>query len=84
MEAATVIGLLASIGTGTSMIPQLIKIIKDRKAEDISFLMLSVLAAGLCCWVIYGSMQKDPIIITSNSFSLLMVLLIIFFSIKYK
>ena len=84
MQTVTIIGLIASICTGTSMLPQLVKIIKDKKADDISFLMLAVLAAGLALWVVYGAMQKDHIIVVSNGFSFLIALLIIFFSIRYK
>ena len=84
MQSVTVIGLVASICTGTSMLPQLIKIIKDKKANDISFLMLGVLAGGLGLWVVYGIMQEDLIIVVSNGFSFFLAVLIIIFSIKYK
>jgi len=84
MQTATIIGLSASVCTGTSMLPQLIKIIKEKKADDISFIMLGILAAGLALWVAYGFMHKDHIIIASNGFSFLIAVLIILFSIKYK
>jgi len=84
MQASTIIGLSASVCTGTSMLPQLIKIIKEKKADDISFIMLGVLAAGLALWVGYGFLQKDYILIASNGFSLLVAVLIIIFSLKYK
>ena len=84
MQTVTIIGLMASICTGTSMLPQLIKILKDKKADDISFLMLGILAAGLGLWVVYGLMQTDYIIVISNGFSFLVAVLIIICSIRYK
>jgi len=71
MDLTTVIGIIASVGTGTSMLPQLVKIIKEKKAEDISMGTIGVLFAGLCFWVYYGFLRQDWIIIISNGFSLL-------------
>jgi MtN3 and saliva related transmembrane protein len=42
------VGIVAGILTGVSLLPQLIKIIKEKKANSISFGMLAVLLAGLC------------------------------------
>ena len=84
MQMVTIIGLAASVCTGTSMLPQLIKIIKEKKANDISYAMTGILAAGLALWVWYGCLHHDYIIIASNGFSFMLTVLIIIFSIKYK
>ena len=84
MEFTTIVGLIASIFTGVSLIPQLFKILKEKKAEAISLGMLAVLFIGLCGWVYYGILKEDWIIIIANSFSLLVNILITIFSIKYK
>lgn len=84
MEFTTIVGLVASIATGTSLIPQLVKIIKEKKAGAISLGMLAVLFVGLSGWVYYGFLKMDWIIIISNLFSLVINILIVFFSIKYK
>lgn len=78
------IGVFAGICTGVSLLPQLIKIIKEKKAESVSIVMLLVLLAGLCTWVVYGVMKNDYPIIITNSFSLVVNLLIIGFLLKYK
>lgn len=78
------IGIAAGICTSVSLIPQLAKIIKTRKAGDISFFMLFILLAGLGTWVWYGILKEDYPIIITNSFSFLVDLLIVIFSIKYK
>lgn len=81
---AQIIGIVAGICTGVSLLPQLIKIIKEKKADDISFFMLFILMAGLAGWVWYGILKEDFPIIITNSFSFLMNCAIIFFRIKYR
>lgn len=84
MDKTTIIGLIASIITAAAMLPQLIKIIKEKEAESVSLLMPIVLLVGLGAWVYYGVLKEDWIIIGSNSFSIVINLLMTFFSIKYK
>ena len=84
MTTPTMIGIAASALTGASMLPQLVKLLKEKKAKDISLLMLIVLFAGLVGWVIYGVLKKDWIIIASNGFSLVVNIMMIFFAVKYK
>ena len=78
------VGILAGVSTAVSLIPQLVKIIKDKKAEDISLIMLLVLLAGVGGWIVYGAMKNDLPIIITNSFSFVLNQLIIAFSLKYK
>ena len=84
MNLTTLVGILASIFTSTSLLPQLIKIIREKKAENISLWMLAVLFTGLSGWIVYGILKNDWIIIAANSFSLVLNILITVFSIKYK
>jgi MtN3 and saliva related transmembrane protein len=83
-EFTIYVGIAAGILTGISMLPQLIKTIKEKKTEDISFAMLFVLLTGIAVWVFYGILKKDYPIIVTNSFSFLVNSLVIFFSIKYR
>ncbi len=80
----TIVGLAASICTGTSMIPQLVKLFKSKKSDDISFAMLAILMAGLALWVTYGLLKEDYIIIVSNGFSFVVATVILILGIKYK
>ena len=84
MNLNTLVGIFASIFTSTSLLPQLIKIIREKKAENISLWMLAVLFTGLSGWIVYGILKNDWIIIAANSFSLVLNILITVFSIKYK
>lgn len=80
----SLIGLVAGGITSISMLPQLIKVIKEKKAEDISVLMLLVLITGLSIWIYYGFLKNDLPILITNSFSVLVNCTLLFFRFKYK
>ena len=80
----TVVGVVASICTSTCMLPQLIKLVKDKKATDISISMLVILFVGVSSWVVYGFLKNDWIIISANVFSFIVNFLLTFFTLKYK
>jgi len=84
MKTDTIIGIMASIGTAVSLVPQLVKVIKEKKADNISLGMMAILFAGLGLWVYYGILKKDWIIIISNSFSFIINLMLGIFAVKYK
>ena len=84
METGLVIGVIASTCTGISLLPQLIKIYKEKKPSDISYWMLGILLAGLGCWIGYGVLKSDWIIIISNTVSLLINLNIFYLEIRYR
>ena len=83
-EYALYIGIGAGILTGISMLPQLVKIIREKKAKDISFVMLIVLLTGVGGWIWYGILKEDYPIIVTNSFSFIVNLLVIGFSVLYR
>ena len=79
-----IIGIGASIGTDASLVPQLIKLIRDKKSEDISMGMLAMLFIGLILWIIYGVIKKDWVIIISNILSLIVNIAVSVLSLKYR
>ena len=83
-ELTEYVGIGAGILTSVSLLPQLFKIIKAKKADDISYFMFCTLIIGLSGWIYYGLLKDDYPIILTNSFSVLVNLLIIIFTIKYK
>lgn len=84
MQLEAIIGVLASIFTACSLLPQLVKLIKTKKAGDISLLMLITLFTGIAFWIYYGILKKDLIIIISNSVSLVININIVILTILYK
>jgi MtN3 and saliva related transmembrane protein len=79
-----IIGLIAGVFTASSLMPQLIKIIKEKKAEDLSLAMLITLMTGVCLWIYYGILRDDLPILLTNSFSLLLNITVVILSVKYK
>ncbi|HTE30718.1 MAG TPA: SemiSWEET family transporter [Chryseolinea sp.] len=84
MQYNTIIGVAASILTATSLIPQLVKLVKEKKPQAVSHLMLVVLSVGHALWIYYGVLRTDPIIIAANVFAVLVDLLVVILAIKYK
>ena len=84
MNTQTIIGVTASICTAVSLLPQLVKIIHEKKESDISYWMLAILITGLALWVGYGFMGEDYIIIVSNSISLLINISVLVLNIYFS
>lgn len=83
-DLPTWIGIFAGVCTAVSLIPQIVKIVKEKKSEDISFLYLSVLLVGLTLWVVYGVLRKDVPIIATNVVSVIINLIMLFVGLKYR
>ncbi|WP_374444795.1 SemiSWEET transporter [Epilithonimonas sp.] len=81
---AELLGLIAGGITSIAMMPQLIKVIKEKNAEDISVVMLLVLITGLSLWVWYGILQGELPIILSNGFSVLVNITLLICCIIFK
>lgn len=84
MGLTEIIGIAAGIFTASSLIPQVVKTLKEKKAEDVSLLMLFVLQAGLILWIIYGIKREDFTIIITNCFSLLVNIFMVILRIRYN
>ena len=82
-EYIQIIGIGAGILTSVSMLPQLIKTIREKKAEDISMMMIIVLMSGIGCWIWYGFLRNDMPIIFTNGFSFILNAILLFFRFKY-
>jgi MtN3 and saliva related transmembrane protein len=78
------VGIAAGVFTSASLLPQLIKLLKEKKAQEISIFFLATLLVGLSLWTWYGIMKNDIPIIATNSFSIVVNLLMIFYGMKYK
>lgn len=84
MEPQDLLGSLAGTLTTVSFVPQVWKLWKSRSAEDISFGMFSIFAAGVVLWLIYGIMIHAVPIILANSVSLVLVMAIIVMKIAFR
>lgn len=64
----TVLGLIAGALTSFGFIPQIIKGLKTKKMEDVSYYMPIIIAIGMTLWLIYGLIKNDLAIVSANAF----------------
>lgn len=79
-----IVGLVAGICTSISLLPQLFKLVKHKKAEDISLFYLILLFIGLGLWIWYGILRDDIPILVTNGLSLVINGIVIVLGIRYK
>lgn len=84
MDNTLLIGFTAGILTAISTIPQIIKLLRDKKAQDVSPAMYFVLLAGNALWCYYGLLLNELPIIVTNAFSVVCDLLMIILNYRYS
>ena len=70
-------GYLAAILTTAAFLPQLIKTLKTKKADDVSLITLIMFIIGVLCWIIYGYKISSKPILIANLITLILNLLIL-------
>ena len=83
MEAQTVLGLVAGTLTTFAFVPQVAKIWRTRKAEDISLPMYVMTCVGIVLWLIYGALQGSAPLIAANVAALLLALVILGMKLRF-
>lgn len=79
-----IIGIIAGVLTSVAMLPQLIKVLREKNTEDLSLGMLIVLVTGLSLWVWYGILKVEWPIIVSNAFAVLVNISLIICLVVYR
>jgi MtN3 and saliva related transmembrane protein len=76
--------LVAGILTAASLMPPLVKLIKDKKPNRVPVGMLIVLMCGVILWIVYGFLKMDWPIIITNALSLLQNIAMMVLTYIYK
>ena len=83
-----IFGYIAAVLTTAAFLPQLIKTLKTKKADDVSLITLIMFIIGVMCWIIYGYKISSIPILIANLITLILNLLIliskIYFSKSYS
>jgi MtN3 and saliva related transmembrane protein len=79
-----ILGLVAGGITSVAMLPQLIKVLKEKDVKDLSLSMIVVLITGLSLWVWYGFMKDELPIILSNAFAVLVNIALLISYFKFR
>ena len=79
-----IFGYVAAILTTAAFLPQLIKTLKTKKADDVSLITLIMFIIGVLCWIIYGYKISSIPILLANLITLLLNLLILISKIYFS
>ncbi|HEU4555544.1 MAG TPA: SemiSWEET transporter [Chitinophaga sp.] len=84
MQFIEILGLVAGICTSSSLIPQLVKTIKRKKADDVSVVMFIVMMTGNSLWIYYGTDKSDLPIIATNILALSLNIAMLILKFKFR
>ncbi|MBC8770052.1 SemiSWEET transporter [Arenibacter sp. BSSL-BM3] len=84
MKVAEWIGILAGIFTTIAAMPQIIKVWKSKKVDDVSWGMFCILILGVFLWTVYGIIKEDYPIIITNGISTILNSIMLALIIKYR
>ena len=76
-------GYFAAILTTAAFLPQLIKTLKTKKADDVSLVTLIMFISGVGSWIIYGYKISSFPILLANIITFILNLLILISKIYY-
>ena len=77
-------GYFAAILTTLAFLPQLIKTLKTKKAEDVSLITLIMFLTGVLSWIIYGYKISSTPILIANVITFILNLLILIFKVSFS
>ena len=80
----TMLGSLAGILCTISFVPQVLRIARTRRADDLSLPMYVIFSFGIVLWLVYGLLLEEWPIIIANSVTLVLALAIVFMKIRFS
>ena len=79
-----IFGYLAAILTTAAFLPQLLKTLKTKKADDVSLTTLVMFIIGVLSWIIYGYKISSTPILVANFITLILNLMILISKIYFS
>jgi MtN3 and saliva related transmembrane protein len=77
------IGLTASVLLSVSAIPQIVKSLRTKRAEDLSLAMIVLFLVGFALWIVYGWLIRSVPVIITNTVSLGSMLVALYLKRRY-
>ena len=84
MNYIDILGLFAGACITISTVPQILKVWKTKKVKEISLKMFGILTFGIAIWIVYGILKNDLPITITNSVSLVLNLIMVYFILHYE
>ena len=82
-ETSEIFGYLGMVFLTLTLIPQLGRVLKTKKAEDLSYIFLSINVLTCVFFLIYGILLEEIPLIIANTIVILQTLTLIFLKYKY-
>lgn len=78
------LGYAAGILTTFAFLPQAFRMIRTRPARDVSMTWAVSMTAGIFLWLCYGFAKQSILMISANSITLLLLLVILFVKLRLQ
>lgn len=78
-----IVGSVAACITTFAWLPQIMKILRERQARDISLITTAALASGVFLWIVYGIAIGSLPVIMANTVSFLFIATIVGLKLRY-
>ena len=83
MQFVEWLGYTAGAITALCQVPQVVKMVRERSAQDVSLKTAVALSIGLSLWIWFGLMRGDLPVIIANTIGFCLAVLIVGLRIKY-
>ena len=77
------LGAVAALITSLCWLPQILKILRERRAADVSLATNAAFASGIALWLVYGVMIGSWPVIVSNVVTLGFILAIVALKLRF-
>ncbi|MFH1198108.1 MAG: SemiSWEET transporter [bacterium] len=84
MTFIDILGYVAAVGTTGAFIPQVYKVYKTKKTEDLSLGTFLLFCIGIVLWTVFGVLIKSLPVILANSITFVLAFYILVMKIKHK
>lgn len=79
-----VIGTIAAVLSTSAFIPQVLKMYRTKSVSDLSPIMLTQSLISIAFWSAYGVHLQDPVIITANAISMVVMFTALLLFLRYR
>jgi MtN3 and saliva related transmembrane protein len=84
MHLTTLLGFAAGTLTTVAFVPQVHKVWRSKRSDDLSWGMLLTFSAGVLLWLMYGLSLRAAPIIVANAVTLALLIAIIGLKVRYR
>jgi MtN3 and saliva related transmembrane protein len=78
------IGYIAACFTTFSLLPQILRIMRLKEARDVSLFLPLMIVIGSALWSVYGILIRSAPVIAANGVALVIALVTVFFTVRYR